>query len=134
MIFFTLKWSNRGMNHVKCTLSINSLQNRAFARASSPKMARFIFCWNSSDRLDWFTFVKNRFVHGLFVLMLAWLAPCLHANVLSWSTNQYFPTFPTPAATIDCVDVDGLPSDEVACFCSLEGIVNRTQPRMACVS
>jgi hypothetical protein len=53
---------------------------------------------------------------------------------LSWSTNQFLPTFSTPASTIDCIDVSSASGAEADLFASLEGIVNRSQPRLACVS
>ena len=66
----------------------------------------------------------------LFVLSLK----SAHATGLTWPASQFFPTFSTPAQPIQCIDVDLLPNDERALFSSLEGIVNRTQPRIACVS
>jgi hypothetical protein len=51
-----------------------------------------------------------------------------------WSANRYLPTFSPPAERIDCVDMDVASPAQQALFVSLEGIVNRTQPRMACVS
>ena len=68
------------------------------------------------------------------LLLLSWGARTTFATGLTWPASQYFPTFSTPASLVLCIDVDGLPSDEVALFCSVEGIVNRTQPRVACVS
>ncbi|HEY1790111.1 MAG TPA: hypothetical protein VGJ73_18330, partial [Verrucomicrobiae bacterium] len=68
------------------------------------------------------------------ILLLSWAAQTTLATGLNWPSSQYLPTFSTPVTPVECIDVDGLPSDEVALFCSLEGIVNRTQPRMACVS
>src|SRR5215469_144440 len=53
---------------------------------------------------------------------------------LLWPTNQLLPTFPAPAATLDCIDVSSASSAELDLVASLEGIVNRTQPRIACVS
>lgn len=53
---------------------------------------------------------------------------------LIWPASQYLPTFSPPAPRIDCVDMDIASSAEQALFVSLEGIVNRTQPQMACVS
>src|SRR5215471_4155642 len=53
---------------------------------------------------------------------------------LLWPTNQLLPTFPAPAATLDCIDVSSASNAELDLFASLEGIVNRTQPRIACVS
>ncbi len=70
----------------------------------------------------------------LVFLLLIWRAQMVYGIGLTWPYNQFLPTFSTPAATIDCVDVDSLPNDQKALFSSLEGIVNRTQPQMACVS
>lgn len=53
---------------------------------------------------------------------------------LIWPASQYLPTFSPPAPRIDCIDMDIASSAEQALFSSLEGIVNRTQPRIACVS
>ncbi|HEV2455026.1 MAG TPA: immunoglobulin domain-containing protein, partial [Verrucomicrobiae bacterium] len=53
---------------------------------------------------------------------------------LNWPAAQYLPTFAPPAPRIDCVDMDTVSPAEQALFVSLEGIVNRTQPQMACVS
>jgi len=53
---------------------------------------------------------------------------------LTWPASQFLPTFATPAARIDCIDMDTVSAAQQALFCSLEGIVNRTQPRIACVS
>jgi hypothetical protein len=68
------------------------------------------------------------------LLLLSWDAQTTLATGLTWPPGQYLPSFSTPLTPIESIDVDGLPSDEVALFCSLEGIVNRTQPRLACVS
>ncbi|HEY1789857.1 MAG TPA: LamG-like jellyroll fold domain-containing protein, partial [Verrucomicrobiae bacterium] len=43
------------------------------------------------------------------------------------------PTFSTPAPVLDCIDVSSASNPEVDLFASLEGIVNRTQPQIACV-
>lgn len=52
---------------------------------------------------------------------------------LNWPTNRFLPTFSTPAASIDCIDISSASTAEQDLFASLEGIVNRTQPRIACV-
>lgn len=52
---------------------------------------------------------------------------------LTWPTNQFLPTFSTPSV-LDCIDVSSASGAEQNLFASLEGIVNRTQPRIACVS
>jgi hypothetical protein len=53
---------------------------------------------------------------------------------LHWPADQFLPNFPQPAATLDCVDMGESSWAEVDLFTSLEGIVNRTQPRIACVA
>lgn len=53
---------------------------------------------------------------------------------MDWPTNQFLPAFSTPAPTIDCIDVSSASGAQQDLFASLEGIVNRTQPRIACVS
>jgi hypothetical protein len=58
----------------------------------------------------------------------------VEASGLLWPSSQFLPTFSTPAPVIDCVSMDSVSSANQTLFVSLEGIVNRTQPRMACVS
>ncbi len=71
----------------------------------------------------------------LVVLGVATLSPqAVRGDALLWPTNQLLPTFPAPAATLDCIDVSSASSAELDLFASLEGIVNRAQPRIACVS
>jgi hypothetical protein len=53
---------------------------------------------------------------------------------LIWPSNQLLPTFSAPAPVLDCIDVSSASSAEIDLFTSLEGIVNRTQPRVTCVS
>ncbi len=52
---------------------------------------------------------------------------------LTWPTNQFLPTFSQPVV-LDCIDVSSASGAQQNLFASLEGIVNRTQPRIACVS
>ncbi|HZI31988.1 MAG TPA: GxGYxYP domain-containing protein, partial [Candidatus Binatia bacterium] len=56
------------------------------------------------------------------------------AEVINWPDNQLLPAFSKPASKLDCIDVSSASSAEMDLFASLEGIVNRTQPRIACVS
>ena len=56
------------------------------------------------------------------------------ASGLNWPANQLLPAFSAPAPVIDCIDVSSASGPEIDLFASLEGIVNRTQPRVACVS
>ena len=53
---------------------------------------------------------------------------------LNWPTNQLLPTFSAPVPVLDGIDVSSASSAEIDLFASLEGIVNRTQPQIACVS
>jgi hypothetical protein len=52
---------------------------------------------------------------------------------LAWPTNHFLPTFSSPAAVIDCIDISSASAAQVDLFASLEGLVNRSQPRVACV-
>ncbi|MDR0883603.1 MAG: discoidin domain-containing protein [Oscillospiraceae bacterium] len=48
----------------------------------------------------------------------------------TWGKKQALPTFPAPAATLDAIDVRGLDFPTELLIGSLQGIVNRTQPRI----
>src|ERR1700678_254781 len=52
---------------------------------------------------------------------------------LNWPANQLLPTFSTPAPVLDCIDITSVRNAEADLFTSLEGIVNRTRPQIACV-
>lgn len=56
------------------------------------------------------------------------------ASGLVWPANQLLPSFSAPAPTLDCIDVSSASSAEINLFSSLEGIVNRTQPQIVCVT
>jgi len=58
----------------------------------------------------------------------------VQATGISWPANQLLPTFSAPTQLIDCIDVSGASGPQIDLFASLEGIVNRTQPRVICVS
>jgi hypothetical protein len=70
---------------------------------------------------------------GLIFSIIALTAPKSFAGLI-WPATQFLPAFSTPAATIDCISMDSISNPEKALFVSLEGIVNRTQPQIACVS
>lgn len=57
-----------------------------------------------------------------------------HGSGLVWPTNRFLPAFSTPAPVLDCIDISSASGAEQDLFASLEGIVNRTQPRIACVN
>lgn len=68
------------------------------------------------------------------VCMLAWLgAGPVRGDGLTWPAGQLLPTFSTPAPVLDCIDVSSASDPEADLFSSLQGVVNRTQPRIACV-
>lgn len=64
------------------------------------------------------------------VLWLSCLCPVLGEGII-WPSNQLLPTFSQPAGTIDFIDVSSTSAAENNLFASLQGIVNRTQPRIA---
>lgn len=74
------------------------------------------------------------FCKASFTTLLALSTCSLAAAGLDWPANHLLPTFPAPAATIDCIELRTASGSEVDLFASLEGIVNRTQPRIACTS
>jgi autotransporter-associated beta strand protein len=55
------------------------------------------------------------------------------AGKLTWPARQFLPTFPASAPIIDCIDVTGAAGPVSDLYASLQGIVNRSQPRIACV-
>lgn len=73
----------------------------------------------------------------LKILALFWLGlvatQWANGAGLNWPTNRFLPAFSTPATNIDCIDISSASGAEQDLFASLEGIVNRTQPRIACV-
>jgi hypothetical protein len=72
---------------------------------------------------------------GVVLMAVIVLFPRLVSGAgLIWPSNQLLPIFSTPAPVIDCIDVSSASGPEIDLFTSLEGIVNRTQPRVACVS
>src|ERR1700723_188191 len=58
----------------------------------------------------------------------------VRADGLHWPAKQLLPTFSAPAPVLDCVDLSSVSGAEVDLFVSLQGIVNRAQPRLACVT
>jgi hypothetical protein len=58
----------------------------------------------------------------------------VRATGLIWPVNQLLPTFSTPPPVLDGIDISSASNAEIDLFTSLEGIVNRTQPRVVCIS
>jgi hypothetical protein len=80
-----------------------------------------------------FGFVRQ--AGALTVAVLAALSAfSAKAQDINWPTNQLLPTFSTPVSNVDCIDISSASNPEIDLFTSLEGIVNRTQPRIACCS
>ena len=51
-------------------------------------------------------------------------------NDLDWPPNRMLPSFSTPAPTLDCMDLEQASTAEDDLAASLEGLVNRAQPRL----
>jgi hypothetical protein len=78
---------------------------------------------------------RVRLLAQRLLLLAATVAPAwVYADGLTWPTNQLLPSFSTPAAVLDCIDISSASAAEQDLFASLQGVVNRTQPRVACVS
>ncbi|HTV40340.1 MAG TPA: LamG-like jellyroll fold domain-containing protein [Candidatus Sulfotelmatobacter sp.] len=68
------------------------------------------------------------------LLLFALRTSPVHGQGLTWPTNQMLPTFSKPASVLDAIDVSTDTGPEIDLFASLEGIVNRTQPQIVCLS
>lgn len=77
---------------------------------------------------------KKSITTGALIFFFILAATLAGAQGITWPTNQLLPTFSTPAPVLDCIDVSSATGPENDLFASLEGIVNRTQPQIACVS
>jgi len=49
---------------------------------------------------------------------------------ISWPEGQALPTFATPASPLDTITIQNLNNDEQVTFAALQGIVNKTKPRI----
>lgn len=80
--------------------------------------------------------MKTRKARGLILiaLLLSWWCLPARGSGLTWPASQFLPTFSSPTGIVQCIDMDSLPATQQALFVSLEGLVNRIQPRLACVS
>lgn len=75
-------------------------------------------------------------------MLLRFIVPTLFAlcaslargQGLTWPTNHLLPAFSKPAAVLDAIDISSNSDPEIDLFASLEGIVNRAQPQIVCVS
>jgi len=73
-------------------------------------------------------------IRRLLITGLVWCSTLVWATGLNWPANQLLPTFSTPVPVLDCIDLSSASAAEIDLFTSLEGIVNRTQPRVVCAS
>jgi hypothetical protein len=55
------------------------------------------------------------------------------AAALDWPPGHLLPAFPAAAGSVDAMELKSNSDAEVDLFASLEGIVNRKQPRLACI-
>ena len=78
-------------------------------------------------------FLPGRWRVGILIL-LAWVGVhCAgHADGLAWPPGQLLPTFSAPSQELDCIELTTTAKTDL--FSSLEGIVNRTRPQIACVN
>ena len=60
-------------------------------------------------------------------------ASLVQGDGLNWPTNRFLPSFSTPATPLDCIDISSASGAQIDLFTSLQGIVNRSRPRIACV-
>ncbi len=74
---------------------------------------------------------RGAVIAGLALAVLPILAA---AAGLNWPARRLLPAFSEPAPVLDCIDTSSTGGEEADLFASLEGIVNRTQPRIACVN
>jgi len=78
---------------------------------------------------------QSRLLRTTLSWLLLWITiQCARGSGLNWPTNQLLPAFSAPAPVVYCIDVSSASGAQQDLFASLEGIVNRTQPRIACVS
>ncbi|HUA39555.1 MAG TPA: LamG-like jellyroll fold domain-containing protein [Candidatus Sulfopaludibacter sp.] len=66
--------------------------------------------------------------------MLASCAAVVHAQGINWPTNQFLPSFATPAPILDAIDTSAASNPEIDLFSSMQGIVNRTRPQVICLT
>ena len=80
----------------------------------------------------------TRLIFARFLLLstFGWAAASHGApgRGLDWPADRLLPSFSPPAPVIDCIDLSSVSGAEVDLFTSLEGIVNRTRPSLACVN
>jgi hypothetical protein len=65
-----------------------------------------------------------------WVLVLALLGYCFADTGLQWLENRALPIFPPVGQSIDCADITPLSKEEQGLLVTLQGIVNRKQPRV----
>jgi hypothetical protein len=81
--------------------------------------------------------IRARSQSGLLILLTVLALHCptsAPADGLKWPDSHLLPAFSTPAPVLDCIELDHDKGAQEILFASLEGIVNRTQPRLACVT
>lgn len=81
--------------------------------------------------------MKLRFVSGWFGIWILLAAVGLNRTSqgagLDWPEGRLLPAFSAPVPVLDCIDAGSSSNAWVDLFASLEGIVNRDKPRIACL-
>jgi hypothetical protein len=85
------------------------------------------------DKMNLATFVRRASALAL-ALLCAFLDNPAAADGMLWPEARLLPAFSTPASMLDCIDLRYASAEEADLFVSLEGIVNRAQPRIAVVT
>lgn len=87
--------------------------------------------------MNWF---RTRFGRNRLILPACFAAALfgysslsIPAAELDWPPGHLLPAIPTAATSVDAIDLKQASGAEVDLFASLEGIVNRKQPRLACI-
>ncbi len=77
---------------------------------------------------------QMKFIGLMLLAIMGCLSGLASGAGITWPSNQLLPTFSQPTPVIDTIDVSSASGPEYDLFASLEGLVNRTQPRVICVS
>jgi GxGYxY sequence motif in domain of unknown function N-terminal/GxGYxYP putative glycoside hydrolase C-terminal domain/Bacterial lectin len=68
------------------------------------------------------------------ILTWTYTAMSVPTSGMNWPASQLLPTFAPPATPIDAMDLRSANNQQLDLFASLQGIVNRTQPRLISVT
>ncbi len=90
--------------------------------------------WLNENDMEEITFMKKKIISIAlcFLLLLGVLPVSVFAaeDNFSWPLGQALPSFGEPAAVLDTIELAGRPFEDRLAAACLEGLVNRTQPRL----